>query len=158
MLDPKFADLIESLPASLEQLLAMTPVTVKSMPRPRQMPASGIYLWSEANSHIYVGRSRRIRQRLQEHVRPSSGHNQASFAFLIARQDTGMLDASYAPAGSRARLLEIPEFKKAFDAAKQRLTTLELRFVEESHPVRQCLLEVYAATVLNTRYNDFDSH
>lgn len=156
MLDPQFTNLIGTLPASLERLLAMAPVTVKTMPR--QMPVSGIYLWSEAGKHIYVGRSRRIRQRLQEHVRPSSGHNQASFAFLMARQETGMTDASYSPAGSRAQLLNDPIFKETFDTAKQRLAKMELRFVEETHPVRQCLLEVYVATALKTPFNDFASH
>jgi hypothetical protein len=35
---------------------------------------------------------------------------------------------------------------------------MEIRFVEETHPVRQALLEIYVATVLETPYNDFDNH
>jgi hypothetical protein len=35
---------------------------------------------------------------------------------------------------------------------------MDLRFVEESDPVRQTLLEVYVAVVLATPYNDFDNH
>ena len=35
---------------------------------------------------------------------------------------------------------------------------MELRFVEESEPLRQTLLEIYVAVVLKTPYNDFDTH
>jgi len=30
--------------------------------------------------------------------------------------------------------------------------------VEETDPTRQALLEIYAATVLKTPFNDFDTH
>ena len=33
-----------------------------------------------------------------------------------------------------------------------------IRFVEETDPVRQALLEIYVAAVLGTPYNDFDNH
>ena len=33
-----------------------------------------------------------------------------------------------------------------------------IRFVEENDPVRQALLEIYAAVALKTPYNDFDTH
>jgi hypothetical protein len=156
MLDIRFAELIQPFPESMERLLAMPPVTIATLPR--QMPASGIYLWTENEHHIYVGRSRRMKQRLQEHARPSSGHNQASFAFLLARDATGMTEPSYSPTGSRDQLLQDASFKTAFDDAKKRLRQMHIRFVEELDPVRQCLLEVYAATVLMTRYNSFESH
>lgn len=51
-----------------------------------------------------------------------------------------------------------PEFSAAFNEAKTRIRTMNFRYVEEAHPVRQCLLEVYAAVVLATPYNDFDNH
>jgi len=35
---------------------------------------------------------------------------------------------------------------------------MDLRYVEESDPVRQTLLEVYIAVVLKTPYNDFNNH
>ena len=35
---------------------------------------------------------------------------------------------------------------------------MKIRFVEETDPVRQALLEIYVATVLETPYNDFDNH
>lgn len=158
MLHPDFQSLLAPLPAALERLRAMPPVTIATLPPVSQMPTSGIYWLTEGENSIYVGRSRRIRSRLQEHVRPSSGHNQASFAFLLAREMTGNLTAAYRPDGSRDRLLEDPQFAEAFVAAKDRIRSMHVRFVGEDHPVRQCLLEVYVATAVGARYNDFDSH
>ncbi len=61
-------------------------------------------------------------------------------------------------AGSRKALVEDPTFRAAFVAAKERVTRMNFRWVEEADPVRQCLLEVYVAVVLGTPYNDFDNH
>ena len=83
----------------------------------------------------------------------------AAFAFRLAREHTGRLKPAYkAGTGSRKNLIEDPEFKAAFVAAKERIRGMEFRYVEESDPVRQCLLEVYCAVVLRTPYNDFDNH
>ena len=35
---------------------------------------------------------------------------------------------------------------------------MDLRYVEETDQVRQCLLEIYAAVVLDTPYNSFGTH
>jgi hypothetical protein len=35
---------------------------------------------------------------------------------------------------------------------------MDLRFVEESDPTRQALLEIYVAVTLKTPFNDFDNH
>lgn len=125
---------------------------------PRGMPKCGVYLFSQAHEHLYVGRSRRIRSRLGNHCRQTARHNQASFAFLLARERTGKVTASYSTKGSRAELCEDPVFRAAFDEAKTFLRSLEIRFVEESDPVTQALLEIYAAIRLETPYNDFDTH
>lgn len=54
--------------------------------------------------------------------------------------------------------MEDPAFASAFMAAKARICNMELRYVEESDPVRQTLLEVYVAVVLEAKHNDFDNH
>ena len=60
--------------------------------------------------------------------------------------------------GTRKALMADAAFRGAFDAAKARIRAMDLRYVEESDPVRQTLLEVYVAVVLGTPYNDFDNH
>lgn len=50
----------------------MEPVKATSLPQ--RMPKAGAYLFSEGERHLYVGRSNRLRQRLQEHCRASATH------------------------------------------------------------------------------------
>ena len=35
---------------------------------------------------------------------------------------------------------------------------MQVRYVQEADPLRQALLEIYAAVVLATPYNDFNTH
>jgi hypothetical protein len=50
------------------------------------------------------------------------------------------------------------EFVEAFKEAKQKIRSMDFRFVEEANPTRQALLEIYCTVVLKTRYNDFENH
>ncbi len=76
----------------------------------------------------------------------------------MARKATGKTTATYKKAGSRTELMKDPSFCQAFRAAQDRISRMQIRFVEESDPIRQCLLEVYAAVVLRAPFNDFDNH
>lgn len=151
-----FAAVIESLEPSFQSLLAMRPARFAQLPS--NVPLRGIYLFSEGNRHLYVGRTNGIKKRLQNHCRPSGTHFTATFAFRIAREVTGRLKASYKETGSRSELCADPVFGPAFSAAKARVGAMDIRFVAEPNPVRQALLEIYVATVLKTPYNDFENH
>lgn len=155
-MNPHFREVIETLHPALESLLAMPPVTTLTLPR--RMPESGIYLFTERGSHLYVGRSNRLRSRIRNHGGPSAGENVASFAFRIARTDTGNITASYQVHGSRKDLLMDPTFLAAFNTAKTRVQRMEVRFVEERNQLKQAVLEIYAAVALGTTFNDFDTH
>lgn len=152
----EFLRLTDSLEPKFRALLAMRAVRFGALPR--EMPARGIYLFSDGEAHLYVGRTNRLRQRLAGHCRPSATHRTAAFAFRIAREETNNLKATYKAEGSRAALLAGEKFATAFATAKRRVAVLDLRFVEEEHPTRQALLEIYVATVLGTPFNDFDNH
>lgn len=136
----------------------MSPVTVASLPT--DVPSHGIYLFSEHEHHLYVGRTQKqsIRARTRQHCIPSARQNEAVFAFKLAREMTGNLRASYKTTGSRAFLMTNSEFRKAFLKAKERVSQMNLRYVEEANPLRQTLLEIYVGVVLKTPYNDFDTH
>lgn len=135
----------------------MTPVTSATLPA--KMPQKGVYLFSDGDNHLYVGRSNNIRQRIGRHSRPGATHRMAAFAFRLAREATGNLKAKYKKGeGSRAALMEDAKFVAAFNSAKNRIRKMNLRFMEEADPVRQALLEIYVAVVLDTPYNDFDNH
>src|SRR5690606_13736716 len=151
-----FRQHVEVLPPTLDRLLSMPPVTCLALPK--AMPQRGVYLFCEGDRSLYVGRSNRLRQRVRNHGNPAATHRQAAFAFKLAREATGKAKATYKPEGSRKHLMLDPLFVAAFTAAKARIATMAVRFVEEADPVRQCLLEVYVATALRTPYNDFDNH
>lgn len=125
---------------------------------PRGVPQRGIYLLTEGGVDLYVGRSNSMPKRLRNHARPGGTHNQATFAFLLAREQTGLTKATYSPTGSRSELERDPIFRPAFTDAKARVACMHVRCVEETDPVRQALLEMYVALALRTRYNDFDNH
>lgn len=153
----RFAAVIESLHDSYERLVAMPPVTFDQLPR--IMPAQAVYLFSEQGRPLYTGRSNRVRKRIGEHCRSSSQHNQAVFAFRLAREATGNLTAAYSSgAGSRANLPNDAAFQAAFLLAEARVRAMEFRFVEETDQTRQALLELYCAIVLDCPYNDFNTH
>jgi hypothetical protein len=130
-MNPKFAALVETLAPKLEQLLAMPPLAYGTLPR--DMPKSGVYLFTEAGRHLYVGRSNALRGRYGRHCRPGATYQQAAFAFLLARNVTGRTVATYRPGeGSRAGLMLDPGFAAAFTAAKERIRVMEYRYVEEA--------------------------
>lgn len=156
-MNKKFATFVESLAPKLTQLTAMPPLKYGELPR--DMPLSGVYLFSEGGTHLYVGRSNTLRQRHGRHCRPGATHRQAAFAFLLAREETGLLTAAYrAGEGSRAGLIEQPLFREAFIAAKARIRAMDYRFVEEADQTRQALLEIYCAVALGTPYISFGTH
>jgi predicted GIY-YIG superfamily endonuclease len=151
-----FAAVIRSLEPSFQRLIAMHPVKPSSMPP--TTPKAGIYLLSEGNHHLYVGRTRDIKGRIGRHCKPGATHRMAAFAFRLAREATGNLTATYKQEGSRSALMDDPPFRKAFDEGKKRIREMDLRFVQEDDPVRQAVLEIYVAVALQTPYNDFDTH
>lgn len=156
-MDEKFRLLTESLHAKYERLIAMDPVTGGLLPP--QIKGSGVYMFSENGFSLYVGRTRSVRSRYRQHTRDGTGHNNAPFAFKLAREASGFLKSTYkSDETSRANLMLNEMFKGEFDKALFRMRGMEFRFVEEDDPTRQCLLEIYVSVVCGSPYNDFDTH
>jgi len=153
-MNPQFADLIEGLHSKYESLMAMIPITVDTAPN--DTPKGGIYLFSSAGSHLYVGRTKRsIRDRLKDHV---STADDCPFAWHLAREATGNMVASYKSHGSRKHLLSQSGFRDAYDKAKQEIREMQVRYVGEPDPLKQALLEIYVAVATEAKHNDFDTH
>lgn len=154
---PRFLSVAATLDEKLNCLLACKPRVFGELPV--SMSIAGVYLFTEAGQHQYVGRSNRLRARYYLHCRKGSQHNQASFAYRLAREVLGIGGPSYAPGpSSRAGLAATAEFGLAFADAKERIRAMEYRHVEETDQTRQALLEAYCAIVLETPYNDFGTH
>jgi hypothetical protein len=151
-----FQSLVVGLEPKVRDLVASSPCYYADLPP--SLPHRGVYLFSEATEHLYVGRTNSLRARLAAHCRPGSDHRKAAFAFRLAREATGNTRPICALAGSRNALATDPHFADAFMAAKSRIARMSIRYVEESDPVAQALLEIYVAVVLKAKYNDFDNH
>lgn len=153
---PKFAEVVESLHPSFERLMAMEPL--RGVPPSRvSTPRSGVYLFSEGDRHLYVGRSNRIAFRYSLHCGPSAKHNQASFAWKLMAEAVGHR-ATYRQGEGRADVILRPAYADAFTLAKARIRGMDFRFVEEVDQMRQALLEAYVCIALGTPYNDFNTH
>lgn len=157
LIDHKFAALVDTLAPKLERLLSVPALEYGKLPR--NIPRSGVYLFTECGRHLYVGRSNVLRSRYGRHCWPSATHRQAAFAFQLAREATGKIKASYRTGdGSRAGLMLDSIFAEAFARAKERIRQMNYRYVEEDDQNKQALLEIYCAIVLGTPYNDFSTH
>ncbi len=155
-MNEKFKSYIESLEPAYRSLVDKRAFTIASLPK--DMPEAGVYIISEKGNAIFVGRTNRMRSRLKEQCRLSSNHNTASLAFKIAREATIHKKATYTSDNSREALEKDPSFKAEFERAKQRLSDMEVKFIEENDSLRQCLLQIYVALATEAKYNDFDTH
>src|SRR5260370_2597801 len=113
-----FKHYVETLHPSFERLVNMPPFKIAALPKP--LPEKCVYLFSEGQSHFYVGRTRRLRNRLRQHSIAGAQHNQAVFAFKLAREATGQMIATYSPHGSPKPLSPDPNFHPAFPQAMSR--------------------------------------
>ena len=153
-MDTRFARLADMLAPKLDQLIRMKPLRYGELPL--DMPEKGVYLFSEGRKHLYIGRSNVLRKRYYRHFQSRYG---ATFAFLLARKETGRLLRSYKKGeDSREGLLANPKFGAAIMAAKLKMREMNYRYVEEQDQVKQALLEIYCAVVLKTPFNDFGTH
>lgn len=150
-----FDHLAAELPQLLEQLLTAPAAPVGEH---LQIPnAPGIYLFSEFDHAIYVGQTRKLRQRLKNHTNPLGKNNQATFAFLLAKAEAEK--AGLEIAQFRAQLEADRQFAEHFQAAKLRVSKMDVRFIELAGPIERTVFEVFASLALDTLvFNSFETH
>ena len=149
----KFDEMIDQLPLLFDQLVNSPS---KNRDTLGTLPQKGIYVFYENECPIYVGRSNRIRGRLQEHSRPSSTHNSASFAFNLAKKSAikKEIDVNNKV---REHLETDSDFLSLFLEAKKRVSRMSIKVIRIDDPIIQTIFEVYVSVKLNT-FNDFDTH
>lgn len=117
----------------------------------------GIYLFSDAGRPVYIGQTRKLRVRLRQHTAAQNKHNQASFAFNLAKREATASGVDVARA--RSVLEADPAFSVHFDAAKAAVAEMDVQFIELADPIERTLFEVYAALALATaEFNSFETH
>lgn len=150
-MNPVFEEFVKSLEKKYQELINSKSLMIDEIPK-----KPGIYLFSENNKPLYVGRTKNLRRRRKDHTNPI--FTQAPFAFRLAREKTGNIKATYKTKGSREDLMSKKSFQKAYKDSMQRIGRMKFQCIVETDPIMQTLLEVYVAVVLDTPYNDFDTH
>ena len=133
-------------------------------PPPRE---HGVYLFTEAGRHLYVGRCglteraarseegrghSNFRTRLAGHTRPSSAHNQASFAWRLAVE---AVDGRFEGLPTTRVALERDSRFGQFALQKERVTEMDFRVVTITDNFESYVFEPYAALMLATPYNSW---
>jgi hypothetical protein len=104
-----------------------------------------------ADAPFYVGISRKLVQRLRDHVL-GTDHWTATLAHMMATRACGYR-------GTRDRAARDPAHIEAFKRAKSDLMKGSVAFVEIQNPLELYLFEAYAAMELDTRsWNNFATH
>lgn len=85
---PVFAALLETLHPAFECLAACPPHTGR-VRLPPNVPSCAVYLFSEVDDQVYVGRTDRLRARHKEHW--TGRANDAPFIFKLAPHKKGNL-------------------------------------------------------------------
>jgi predicted GIY-YIG superfamily endonuclease len=150
----EFEAIIKKFPGWLDLLQKKSPLTRDDL---SQVPDQGIYVYYNKENHpVYVGRSDRMKTRLQEHSRPSSGHTSATFAYLKARK---MWKENH-PEESRSRkeLENDDDFSVVYNEMKKELAAMNVRVIEIVNPAEQALFEIYASLELGTPFNAWENH
>ena len=73
---------------------------------------AGVYAFWECEIAMYVGQTHSVQRRLREHTNPTSTENQASFAFLLAKEKAA--EQGLVVAGTRKQRLTDPKFEGLF--------------------------------------------
>ena len=152
-MNAKFEEIINQV-SDLMQQLANSPLRQRNSLG--DIPNKGIYVFYENEEPIYVGRSNRMKDRIQEHGRKSSYHNSATFAFILAKEIANEQGIDINK--TRNALESDSTFLDIFLEQKERVSGMKVRVIEINDPIIQTIFEVYVSMELNTEYNDFDTH
>lgn len=151
----RFSKYIQRMPILLNELKGKPLLNRKEL---HDIPESGIYVFYEGNKPLYVGRSNRLKGRIQEHGQPSSDHYSATLAFNIADEAMGQGKKIPRNVATRKEKERAPGFAIAFFKARMRVAEMRIRVVEIEDQIEQALFEIYAHLALKTKYNDFGTH
>ncbi len=150
----KFSEYIRRMPILLNEIRT-TPLLNRN--EIEDIPKSGIYVFYREGKPLYVGRSNRLKERIQEHGRPSSDHYSATLAFNMAKEKVNYKRNEHRLT-TRNELEKAPGFEKAFFLARKQVAEMQVKVIEIEDQITQALFEIYAALTLNTEYNDFGTH
>ena len=113
---------------------------------------SGCYVLLEGETAVYVGISRKVLQRLRQHML-GKDHFAASLAYAMAKKGHALT------LGTRKKAMEDVDFADAFKASQEYLRGLSVAVVAIENPLELYVFEAYAALELKTAdWNTFRTH
>ena len=115
----------------------------------------GVYLFSDPSGYQFVGRTNRLYQRMLHHCRGSSSANRSSFKLCLLTESQAF-GRTLSRKTEWRELEGHPAFREQYEAVKDRINRMQIRFVEETDSLGQLLLEIYCKEVLPVRYAQFD--
>ena len=149
-MNDKFQKIVDKMEPLLKELRNSDLLTWDDL---RRVPQQGVYVFYESGTPIYVGRSRRMRQRIREHGARSSRHKSATFALKLLWHEVGEPEG-HSSQFTRPQLQE--EYPDEYAAQRERVRNMRFRVVEIVDPKVQTVFETYAILALDTaRYNTF---
>ena len=115
-------------------------------------PQHGIYVFYENGEPIYVGRSNKMRRRIQEHGADSSDWHSATFALKLLRE------ALNYPKGKAEDIAK--DNKEEYRRQRERVRAMTFRAVSITDQLEQTLFETYTIIEMGiaSKYNDFETH
>ncbi len=121
--------------------------------------AKGIYglfeMGEDVEHAVYVGRTRNLAGRFRAHI--TANHNSASFALKRTRLRHN-LPTTYKATSSRTAIVTEPTTRATFLQEIQNIKQMRFRFMEETDPVAQYLLELAVTMNYRLSLDGFDSH
>ena len=147
-MNEKFKAAVKSLHPKYEALIQSPPHVLGA-----KLPQKGVYLISEKDKPLYVGRSDNIPKRFNQHR--TAEMNKAALVRLMVAEEVGYV-RDYRR--GRNKIEGYAGFAEARERAQKRVYAMSFRAVEENCPTRQALLEVYCAIAAETPFNDFGVH
>jgi hypothetical protein len=119
----------------------------------------GVYVFSEKGQSgemvMYTGQSLSVLDRLKEHCAVAN-HERANFAYMLTVDETGIRPIPGSPDSTKASMFRYDRFVLEFERRIARIKAMDFRFVPVESKLNRNLLEMYAAVLLESKYNDFD--
>ena len=171
-MNKRFEELVDKMQPWLQELLEKEPIAIREIGKgPEKVPEQGVYVFFERDKAIYVGRSNHLKKRLKQHSQESSKRS-ATLAIKMAKREMskrGMstLQNEEGKTLTVNQLFRNEAFKKEFEAAKDRIARMEIRWVEIKDQqieqamseikdqIEQAMFEIYVHLELGTEFNDF---
>ena len=142
-------NILSIMPDLLDKLLSNPLMNqIPSLPSEVRKDGQGVYVFYENDEPLYVGRSGKggLRNRILRHKQKDDKTNSsATLAFKLAKEQASP---------------KSPKWESLYKEQRKRVKRMQIRIVEIDDPPKQAaqaMFEIYAAHVLNTPYNTFET-